>query len=426
MTQIQNYLLFITLIVVACFPTPFFSPSGGSIVKFEDILIMLLVFTEVYHFIIRRKSSIKVNKQIFCFFVFWVGYSLIHLYLVRSEFSFQLRGTFHTIKKIEHLLLFLVVLNILTRCPSVKKTAFYGLMIGFIANLGSCLYEIYYLKNNMTSGMLTNISYIKWERTRHGQDIPSYWELLISGFAGGHERLGVYSQLFLFFFLGLFFHYKRYSWQRLLTFLMVVACLWMVVVSQARAQLLGLIPAFFLYCFFARPKLILLIGLPGFIIAPFALNKLSIRLLSTDLTKDRSVQERIQAYFSQWHSFVDSPILSGQGVGYFGMATENQWLRELAETGFVGLTCFSIFIYIIYRHLKKHVIYPELRPFAQAGIYMLISMMFQGCFTAVFLLQKPIIIFYTFLALLTACGREIHFKICCQNQAFNPARASPK
>jgi O-antigen ligase len=111
--------------------------------------------------------------------------------------------------------------------------------------------------------------------------------------------------------------------------------------------------------------------------------------------EDRSLNIRLQAEWPRAiRAWLKNPLL-GSGLSSTGLATDNDYLRLLAETGFLGLISFAAVITRIYKHIYQYFLSPP-QDFRQlfivtCGLY-LFGILLNALFIDVFEASKIAII----------------------------------
>lgn len=256
---------------------------------------------------------------------------------------------------------------------------------------------------------------------------------LSSTFAG-HYDLSVYLMMILTFLTAIICTLKGW-FKRLPLFVLFAAFLWLFMQAGSRIGLLGLFLSVTLVCYLYRRYLlglILLIIMSAFVITSpsfigrfqslfkvftsqvilvkpiYAVDKITPTSTLTPTPEPRrAIQQDTSTsirFDVEWpmsmRSFYKNPIL-GTGYSSLGLATDNDYLRALGETGLLGLLAFLSVLVALFLKLKSALINQEgvNKILISSALGIFVSFLVTAIFLDVFESSKIAILFWAYMGL---------------------------
>lgn len=377
---LPKYLLAAILIIVPLFPKfPLLSVPGTYVaIRFEDLLLLILgiiVFLKVV-----QNFKLFVKDELTVAFIVFFGINLISLFsaiFITKTADLHL-GFLNYARRLEYLVPFFAVLTLFTKEQITKNLGYFTKLliivtiIAFIYGLGQryLAFPIIITQNDQYSKGVA----LRWTPGSH-----------ISSTFAGHYDLAAFMVMVLPIFVTLFFVLKG-KWSKVWLFIAIGGGLWLLVNSLSRISQISYIVAVTLALLLARKfkSLVailvisfILIGLSSSLDARFSriIDVFYQKIKAVNLTsfssgfivraqtqtlpslrpnlpaatptpvpvfEDRSTSIRINV---EWptaiRAFSINPLL-GTGYSSIGLATDNDFLRMLGETGLLGLLAFFL------------------------------------------------------------------------------------
>jgi hypothetical protein len=405
-----KYLLAAILIIVPLFPKFPLIPIPGTYVaiRFEDIILLILGVLVLVKIIRNFKTFLK-DKIVIAFIIFFAVnlISLLSGVLITKTVDLHL-GIFNYIRRIEYLVPFFAVLALFTKEQITKNLSYYAkiliivTIIAFIYGLGQryLSFPIIITQNDQYAKGVA----LRWTEGSH-----------ISSTFAGHYDLAAYMVMMLPIFITLLFVLKG-KWNKIWLFITTSGGLWLLINSLSRISQVSYLVAVTVALLLARKfkalavvlvVSLLLIGLSSSLNARFTrvidvfyqkiktvkltsftgnfvihaesqdLPSLRSNLPSPTSTpipvfEDRSTSIRLNV---EWptaiRAFSINPIL-GTGYSSIGLATDNDFLRMLGETGILGFLAFWLIFARIGKLFVKVV--PILKNFSELELGFIVGM----------------------------------------------------
>jgi O-antigen ligase len=427
-----KYAVAAVLVFIPLYPKfPLFTvPFSYVQIRAEDFLIAALWGIFLLRLLVIRKIKFPpVTFQICVYFL--VGLlSLISAILITKNIVPSV-AVLHLLRRVEYLSIFFLVYYA-SKDQSSRK---YYLELILLSAIGVLFYGLaqIYLGAPVISTMDAEASKGMALTLRPG--VP-----LSSTFAG-HYDLAVYLIMILSFLTAIACSIKGWL-KRIPILIFFTVILWLFMQAGSRIGLLGLFLSVALICYLYKRfllGLILLIVMSAFVITTPAfigrfqtiikiftsqvvLIKPAFAVVATPTATPaaiptealRSVQQDTSTsirFDVEWpmslRSFYKNPLL-GTGYSSLGLATDNDYLRALGETGLVGLLAFLSILIALFNKLKNGLKNQE-------GINKIISISAMGIFvsflvTAIFLdvfeASKIAILFWAFMGLALSTNRN--------------------
>jgi hypothetical protein len=378
--QLPKYLLAAVLIIVPLFPKfPLFSVPGTYVaIRFEDILLLILGIVTFIKIITNLKTFLK--DEITIAFIIFFGVNLVSLLsgvLLTKTVGFQL-GILNYARRIEYLVPYFAVLTLFTKEQITKNLSYFAkilvivMLVTFVYGLGQRYFSFPLITTQ-------NDQYSKGVALRwtSGSDITST-------FAGNYD-LAAFLVVMLPIFITLFFVLNG-KWNKIWLFITVGGGLWLLVNSLSRISQISYLVAVTIALLLTRKYKALaavlvvslvLVGLSSSLDARFSrvidvfyqkVKTVSANNISKDFTvyaeqqtipvlrsnlpsptatpvpvfEDRSTSIRLNVEWPEAvRAFEINPLL-GTGYSSIGLATDNDFLRMLGETGLLGLLAFLL------------------------------------------------------------------------------------
>lgn len=399
--------LFIFIPLYPKFPL-FFIPNTTVAVRAEDFLILftgtILIFNIIINKVNLRKIPLFYQISVF---ILVGGLSLLSAVLITQTVSPSI-VTLHWLRRIEYLLCFFLVYLTVKNNP--RNLNFY-IEVTLLTSVGVLIYGIAQIFFNAPIISTMNPEFSKGAALILQPGIP-----INSSFAG-HYDLSIY----IVFILSIIA--SKINQKKLLLhiplILLSLGHLWLLFQTGSRmsafAAFISVSLIFFLQKKLKLLLLFCLIFIIGVINSPnltgrfqtlfnvISLEKYSIiSVYAADpsseelrpIQQDRSTSIRFDVEWPRaWRAFQKNPLL-GTGYSSISLATDNDYLRSLGETGILGFLSFvAILITIIKRSLILKISYD----YAYIGI--ILTMIFNAIFLDVFEASKIAILFWMFTGL---------------------------
>ncbi|TRZ53919.1 O-antigen ligase domain-containing protein [bacterium] len=420
-----KYVIAAVLVFIPLYPKfPLFTvPYTYVQIRAEDFLIAAIWGIFILRSLVVKKIKFPpVTYSIVIYFLVGLISLLSAIFITKNIFPSV--AVLHFFRRVEYLSIFFLVYWA-SKDQSSRK---YYLELILLSAIGVLLYGLaqIYLNAPVISTMDAEASKGMALTLRPG--VP-----LSSTFAG-HYDLAVYLIMILSFLTSLLCSIKDWL-KRLPILVFFVAILWLFMQAGSRIGLLGLFLSVALICYLYRRYLlglILLIVMSAFVIAtPSFISRFQtiIKVFTSQviLIKPalavaiapsatpaaipteaiRSIQQDTSTsirFDVEWpmslRSFYKNPLL-GTGYSSLGLATDNDYLRALGETGLVGLLAFLSILIALFNKLKS-----GLKD--QEGINKIISISAMGIFVSflviavfldVFESSKIAILFWAYMGL---------------------------
>lgn len=382
--NLPKYLLAAILIIVPLFPKfPLISVPGTYVaIRFEDLLLLILGI--VVFFKIIKNPKLFIKDEIIMAIVLFFVVNLISLasgVLITKTVDLRL-GIFNYARRVEYLVPFFAILTLFTKEQISKNLSYFVrilvivTVVAFIYGLGQryLAFPIIITQNDTYSKGVA----LRWTPGAH-----------ISSTFAGHYDMAAFMVLVLPIFITFLFTLKEKS-EKTWFFITSVGGIWLLVNSLSRISQVSYLAAITIALFLAKKFKVLIVVLILSLVIIFFTSNLNarftrvidvfygkikaVKLLNfksdfiihaetqtlpplrsalpvfvptpAPIFEDRSTSIRLNV---EWpaaiRAFSINPLL-GTGYSSIGLATDNDFLRMLAETGLLG---FSAFILIFVR-----------------------------------------------------------------------------
>lgn len=414
------------LIFIPLYPKfPMFTvPFTYVQIRAEDFLIAAVWVVFAIRFFVNKKIKFPpITYQVVVYFLVGI-LSLLSAILITKNIVVSV-GILHFLRRIEYLSILFLVYDATREFDGYK----YYLELILVCSIGVFLYGLaqIYLNAPVISTMDAEAS--------KGMALTLKPGVPLSSTFAGHYDLATYLVMILSFLTAIACSMK--SWlKRLPILVFFAAILWLFMQAGSRIGLLGLFLSVILICLLYRKYLlgvILLIVISGFIItSPQFIGRFQsiINIFTSQLTlvkpayaapivtptatpeavptaalravqQDTSTSIRLDV---EWpmslRSFYKNPLL-GTGYSTLGLATDNDYLRTLGETGLLGLLSFIAVLIALFGNLRKSLFEQEglkkIIVVSVMGIF--VSFLVTGIFLDVFESSKIAILFWAFMGL---------------------------
>ena len=376
---LPKYLLAAVLIIVPLFPKfPLLSIPGTYVaIRFEDIILLILgiiVFIKVV-----RNYKTFLKDEIVLAFVIFFGVNLISLLsgvFLTKTVTLHI-GVLNYLRRVEYLVPFFAILTLFTKEQIIKNLSYFAkiliivTIVTFAYGLGQkyLYFPIIITQNDQYSKGVA----LRWTEGSH-----------ISSTFAGHYDLAAFMVMVLPIFFTLLFLLKGW-WNRIWLFASVGGGLWLLINSLSRISQISYLVAVTIALVLARKFKALavvlivsfvLIGLSASLYARFSrvidvyyqkIKAVKISNITQNFVihaedqvlpsfrpnpeptptpvpvfEDRSTSIRLTVEWPRAiRAFSINPLL-GTGYSSIGLATDNDFLRMLAETGLLGFLSFCL------------------------------------------------------------------------------------
>lgn len=362
-----NYLIVLLLLVIPLYPKfPLLAISGTFVaVRLEDIVIALVV-TVWFFTRLRQKTMSKLTPLHWSLIIFLgIGFmSTFSAVFLTKTVTLKI-ALLHTLRRVEYISLFFVGFDALrhrSQLSFIVKTI-------LITSLIVALYGLGQQFLNFPVVTTTNTEFSKGLALSLGPGAR------INSTFAGHYDLAAYSLFPLLLIIGLIFIPGRSKWAMLL---IGGLAYWTMLLSASRVTFAAFFitaGAFLLLIrrYFWIPALIIL-AFVSVLLSPqlagrykeLIINHLqfsyipTVRAVAVDeqeadalkpsaRPEDRSLNIRLKAEWPRaLRAFYKNPFL-GTGFSSVGLATDNDFLRSLAETGLLGTVAFGLILLQFFR-----------------------------------------------------------------------------
>lgn len=353
MSKLKNYLFIFVLIFVILYPKFPLLGVGGTFVaiRLEDVLIAI---TFLAFGILNIKKLADLNKPIQkSIILYWlVGFvSVFSAIFVTKSADLNL-GLLHAFRRIEYMGMFMVgywAINSKKDFQFLVKTILLISLIVGIYGLGQQFFDWPVISTN-------NSEFSKGLALKLGP------EARVNSTFGGHYDLAAFSLIPLLWIVAI---------GGLPALLMSIIPYWAMLLSASRVTFVAFFAAAGLYLILTKKKVwiffLILVSIVSFFASPQLLGRYrqlivdqfkltyypSLALAEADALKpsavseDRSLNIRLNVSWPKAvKALAKNPIL-GTGFSSIGLASDNDYLRMLAETGILGTIAFCMVIYKI-------------------------------------------------------------------------------
>lgn len=367
----SKYLITALLLVVLLFPKfPAFRITGTYVaIRLEDFLILAILLIFLIPILIQFKTLLKDKtiKSILLFLAIGLVSLISAIYLTQTV-SMKI-GLLHWLRRVEYMSLFVIgFVYIKSLLEKTETNLFfeYLLKLLLVINLIIFLYGIGQRYFNMPVIITQNEEYskgiaLRWTPGAH----------INSSFAG-HYDLAAYLVLTIPFFISAFFYYKdRVS--KMILGLSTLIGFWLLSVAISRISIAAFLIATTISLFLLKKYreiiVVVVISLVVFVFSSdlrvryeriFQVVKQKISTLivvlanEDNVNEDRSTSIRFNVEWPRaMRAFYKNPIL-GTGYSSITLATDNDYLRALGETGILGFLSFLLIFKLLYRKLKYY------------------------------------------------------------------------
>jgi O-antigen ligase len=351
-----KYLTAAILIYIPLYPKfPFITLPGSAVaIRAEDFLILLTSFVFLgYLFSSKKKTLPPLAFQIIIYL--FVGFvSCLSAILITKNVS-PLITLLHLFRRVEYMLVFFFVYYVGISGWLTRRFLFELVLLPVIGVFGYGIAQIYF-QAPVISTMNTEFA--------KGVALTLQPGVMLSSTFAGHYDLAIYLIMILAYITSLLtFTKKKIHLSGL--FLSFISLLWILTQTSSRIAIFGLIFSISLICFL-RKRLVLgiiLIFLVGasILTSPSLISRLGNLLrvfqakiqtsliirpvFATEILRpiqqDRSTSIRFDVEWPRaMRSFYKNPFL-GTGYSSITLATDNEYLRSLGETGLLGFLAFA-------------------------------------------------------------------------------------
>jgi hypothetical protein len=366
--QYRLWLLTAILIVVPLFPKfPAFRILGTYVaIRLEDFLILATALVFSIPILINLKSLIKENitKSIILFVIIG-GISIFSGFYLTQTISLKI-GLLHWIRRIEYMSLFFVGYTYLISDKS-KGFAEYIIKLLLLVNFLVFLYGFgqHYL----------NFPVIVTQNEEYSKGIALRWVpgAHINSTFAGHYDLASYLVLIIPIFVSAFFVVKD-KISKMFFALSTGIGFWLFSVAVSRISIVAFLVAttasLFLLKKYKEIIIVVVISAIAFGFSPDLRTRYG-RIIDVvkqkissvvvvyaqedgNVNEDRSTSIRLNVEWPRAiRAFLKNPIV-GTGYSSITLATDNDYLRALGETGVLGLASFILILINIYLGLSKY------------------------------------------------------------------------
>jgi O-antigen ligase len=329
----------------------FFLPLSTVAIRAEDLLISLAV---IFLVTVYKKELKKNLPPITYQILVYLGIGLLSAFsaiLITKNVDPQL-AILHFLRRVEYMSLFFIFYYL--GSVSIKNRRFF-LKLLLLPAIGVFLYGLaqIYLKAPVISTMNAEFS--------KGVALTLQPGVQLSSTFSGHYDLAVYLSFVISILFAIAVHTnKKYKLGAI--FLSTLPLIWLFSKAGSRMGLLGLLSAVSMISlvkkkFFLGFIMIALVSL-GALSSSHLVGRFSsfIKVFAVEevlrpIQQDRSISIRIDVEWPRAiRSFYKNPFL-GTGYSSLGLATDNDYLRSLGETGLFGLLSFLSLLFALIKSI---------------------------------------------------------------------------
>lgn len=378
---LSKYLLAAVLIIIVLYPKfPFINIPGTYVaIRLEDFLLFILAIVTFIGILSGPKKFFS-DKIIMSFVVFFIAgaVSLAAAVLITKSAALTI-GSLHLLRRVEYVLPLFAIFALFSKDQSSKNLDFYIKIIIIIVSI-VFLYGV--------GQRYFNFPIVDTQNDEYSKGIALLWTpgAHINSTFAGHYDLAAFVVLILPIFSTLFFLTKNLK-LKYLSLAVVLAGLWLLGASLSRVSLISWVIASSLPLFILKKYkgIFFIVIAAGIVVLLFPsllgryqrflnvyaadtatnaatpLSNFTPTVVTTPppalVNEDRSTSIRLNVEWpAALRAFFKNPLL-GTGYSSIGLAADNDYLRALAEVGFLGLAAFAlIFVRIgqeILRFLKQ-------------------------------------------------------------------------
>ena len=430
LNSLYKYAVAALFIFIPLYPKfPLFNIPGTYVaIRAEDFFIGVVLGLLVLKVIAEKKVRLpSITPQIAIFF--FVGLvSTLSAILITKNVQ-PLLVVLHYLRRIEYILVFFLVYY----AGRKEKDRFFYLQLILLPVIGVFVYGIAQLYFNAPV-----ISTMDSEASK-GLALTLRPGVTLSSTFAGHYDLAVYLSMIMIFLASISAHFT--SWLRRLPFIASFSIvLWLFMQTGSRISLAGLVVSVALVTLLYRRYLLgfvfmLIIGI-GVATSPAIMNRF-INIFNVFITETSSVSivhpvyaqpDVVQATITpaptptpealrpiqedrstsirfdvEWpralRSFYKNPLL-GTGYSSLTIATDNDYLRALGETGLIGFLAFISVLIGLFKALKHRLSHNGIdKIIAVSSLGVFVFFMVTALFLDVFEASKVAILFWAFMGL---------------------------
>lgn len=410
--SVYKYLITAILIVVPLFPKfPSIRIPGTYVaVRLEDFLLLFALSIFAIPLLKNLKEIIKnnVSRSILLFLAIGLVSLMSGIFLTQSV---ELKiGLLHWVRRIEYLSLFFIGFVYIRRIKDSNYFFEYIIKILLLINVIVFIYGMGQKYFEFPIIVTQNEEYSKGVALRW---VPGAH---INSTFAGHYDLASFMVLIMPTFITAFFVFRD-KVSKIILGLSTLFGFWLMSVAVSRISIVAFILAVSVSLFLVKKyKEIILVGVISVLIfgtAPdlqvrykriFDVVKQKISSVVVvyaqeggNVNEDRSTSIRLNVEWPRAiRAFNKNPML-GTGYSSITLATDNDYLRALGETGSLGLLSFLLIFIYLYKHLKSYVFDNSTKSIFIAGyIGSTIGIIMTAIFIDIFEASKFAIIYWMF------------------------------
>jgi O-antigen ligase len=422
-----KYLLTAILIVVPLFPKfPSIRIPGTYVaIRLEDFLILfiLLFFADPLFKKLKEIFKNNVSRSIILFLVIGAVSLMSGIYLTQTV---ELKiGLLHWLRRVEYLSLFFIGFIYVRNIKDNDYFFEYVIKILLLINLIVFAYGL--------GQKYFDFPVIVTQNEEYSKGIALRWVpgAHINSTFAGHYDLASFMVLIIPTFITAFFVLKD-KLSKLILGISTLFGFWLMSVAVSRISIVAFILAVSVSLFLLKKyKEILIVGVISVIIFGTAPDlqvryKRIIDVVKQKITsvvvvqaqeggnvnEDRSTSIRLNVEWPRAiRAFTKNPLL-GTGYSSITLATDNDYLRALGETGTFGLLSFLLIFIYLYKDLKSYVFKDNMESIFVAGyIGSTIGIIVTAIFIDIFEASKFAIIYWMFTGFVIGSLKNRHEQI---------------
>lgn len=355
--DLKKYLIALVLIIVPLYPKfPFINIPGTYVaIRFEDIILLILGIV-VFVNLVPKFKEFWQDRLIRSFLVYFAigAVSLLSGVFITKTTVFHI-GLLHLLRRIEYIIPFLAVLTLFDNKQLVKNLNYYIKVLLIVIGV-LFIYGVGQKYLTFPIIITQNQEYSKGVALRFtpGSHINSTF--------AGHYDMASYMVLVLPILIGLFFILKD-KLNKLILFVIITCGLWLLINSLSRiaqiSYLMSVGTALILLKKYKQFLLVTILSL-ALILSSSGLYQRFSRFFTVyaadetvEVFEDRSTNIRLAVEWPRAIRAISKNPILGTGYASLTLATDNDYLRLLGETGVLGFMAFLLIFINLAKELKK-------------------------------------------------------------------------
>lgn len=407
--RLNNYIIIVLLLLIPLYPKFPLVGVGGTFVaiRLEDFVIACVVaYWLVYKIVLKDIKFNQITQK--AIILYWLaGFVATFSAIVLSKLVSPSIGILHTLRRIEYMIMFFIGFDLITNSKQIVKVIQIFLLSSFLVGIYGIGQQWYGLPVIST----TNSEFAKGLALTLGQGAR------INSTFAGHYDLAAFCIFPLLLIIGLLVLKIKYKPALIVIGIPIYMSM---ILSASRVTFAGFFVTATLFLIALRKKVwiipLYILMIISFILSPqligryreFIINHLSVvptvhaetdepvsdtadALKPSIIAEDRSFNIRLQSEWPRALRSLEKNPLIGTGYSSIGLASDNDYLRSLAETGVLGFVSFMLVFLTLLKpvirliKIKNHSIASV---FSMSILFGLIGLLINATFIDVFEASK--------------------------------------